>query len=79
MLAFSHFTKSNYRILKAGHFKCLSWAKCYKMKFAFTKYKLIHFTKTQQFNLEASVCLDNTNKQPSLEIKVLGVWLDTKL
>ena len=49
------------------------------MRFALTKYKLIHFTRSWQFNLEASVYLSNIEKQPSLNIKVLNVWLDTKL
>ena len=49
------------------------------MKFAPTKYELIHFTRSRQFDLQASVRLGGIEKLPSPEVKVLGVWLDTKL
>jgi len=49
------------------------------MKFAPNKYELIHFTRSRQFNLQASVHLEGTEKQPSTDIRVLGIWLDTKL
>ena len=49
------------------------------MKFAPSKYELIHFTRSRQFNLKASVRLGGTEKLPSPDVRVLGVWLDTKL
>jgi hypothetical protein len=49
------------------------------MKFAPSKYELIHFTRSRQFNLQASVYLEGTEKQPSADIRVLDIWLDTKL
>jgi hypothetical protein len=50
------------------------------MKFAPTKYELIHLTRSRtKFNLEASAHFGGTEKQPTAEVRVLGVWLDTKL
>ena len=80
MLAYSRSTESNCQILEAGHSRCLDWAKRHGMKFALNKYKLIHFTtKSRQFNLQACIQLSSTVKQPSSDIRVLRVWLDTKL
>src|SRR3981081_1225183 len=79
MLAYSRSTESNCQILEAGHAKCIDWAKCHGMKFVPSKYELIHFTRSCQFNLQASVYLGSTEKQPSTDIRVLGIWLDTKL
>ena len=79
MLAYSRSTESNCRILEAGHSRCLDWAKRHGMRFAPKKYELIHFTRSRQFNLGASVRLDGTEKQPSPDIRVLGVWVDIKL
>jgi hypothetical protein len=80
MLAYGRSTESNCRILEAGHLRCLGWARRHGMRFAPTKYELIHFTRSRSlFNLRASVYLDGTEKQPSPDIRVLGVWLDTKL
>ena len=79
MLAYSRSTKTNCKILETGHARCLDWAKRHGMRFAPTKYELIHFTRGRKFNLEASVRLGGTEKQPSPDVRVLGVWLDTKL
>jgi len=50
------------------------------MKFAPAKYELIHVTRSRtKFNLEASANFEGTKKQPTTEVRVLGVWLDTKL
>ncbi len=49
------------------------------MRFTPSKYELIHFTRSRRFDLGASVRLGGTEKQPSPDIRVLGVWLDTKL
>jgi hypothetical protein len=46
MLAFSRSTETNCRILETGHSRCLDWAKRHGMKFAPTKYELIHFTRS---------------------------------
>jgi hypothetical protein len=79
MLAYSRLTESNCRILEAGHSRCLSWARRHEIRFAPTKYKLIYFTRSRQFNLGASIYLGGIEKQPFPDIRVLGVWVDTKL
>lgn len=79
MLAYSRSTENNCRILEASHARCLDWAKRHGMRFAPTKYELIHFTRRRQFNLRASINLGSVNKEPSPSIRVLGIWLDTKL
>jgi hypothetical protein len=79
ILAYSRSTGSNCRMLEEEHSRCLAWAKRHGMRFAPTKYELIHFTRSRQFNLRASIHLGSIEKQPSSDIRVLGVWLDTKL
>jgi hypothetical protein len=79
MLAYSRSTESNCRIIEEGHSRCLDWAMRHGMRFAPAKYELIHFTRGRQFNLQAYVQLNGVEKQPSPDIMVLGVWLDTKL
>lgn len=50
------------------------------MKFAPSKYELIHFTRSRtKFNLQASAKFGTVEKAPSQDVRVLGVWLDTKL
>jgi hypothetical protein len=50
------------------------------MSFAPAKYELIHFTRHRtKFNLQASLNLGTVLKTPALDVRVLGVWLDTKL
>ena len=49
------------------------------MKFAPMKYKLIHFTRSKRFNLEASIHLGGIEKAPKSEVRVLGIWVDPKL
>ena len=80
MLAYGRSTESNCRVLEAGHSRCLAWARRHGMRFAPNKYELIHFTRSsKQFNLQASVHLEGVNKLPSPDIRVLGIWVDTKL
>ena len=50
------------------------------MKFAPQKYELIHFTRSRtRFNLKAGIRFNDEIKTPASEVRVLGVWLDTKL
>ena len=50
------------------------------MKFAPQKYELVHFTRSRKaFNLVATVNLTGAQIEPKGEVRVLGVWLDTKL
>jgi len=73
-------TEANCRTLERIHERCLEWARKHGMKFAPTKYELIHFTRSRtKFNLQASATFGNAEKPPSQDVRVLGVWLDTKL
>jgi len=64
----------------AIHQKCLQWANRFGQKFPPQKYELIHFTRRRNtVNLAASIQLDGVVLEPKKDIRVLGVWLDTKL
>ena len=50
------------------------------MKFVPQKYELVYFTRSRKaFNLEATVNITGAQIEPKGEVRVLGVWLDTKL
>jgi hypothetical protein len=49
------------------------------MKFAPKKYELIHFSRCKRFNLRVGIRLEGETKTPSLDIRILGIWVDTKL
>ncbi len=80
LLAYSKSTEQNCATLSQVHERCLDWAGRHGMKFAPHKYELIHFTTAKKkHNLQASIKVGETEKLPSLQVKVLGVWLDPKL
>jgi hypothetical protein len=80
ILTYGTSTEANYRTLERVHTQCLHWAKRHRIRFAPAKYELIHLTRSRtKFNLEASAHFGGTKKQPIAEVRVLGVWLDTKL
>ena len=57
-----------------------SWALRHGISFAPHKYELIHFTTaSRRHNLQASIKIGGTIKEPSESVRVLGVWLDPKL
>jgi hypothetical protein len=49
------------------------------MKFALKKYKLIYFTRSKRFNLQAGIQIGETEKAPTKEVRILGIWVDPKL
>lgn len=80
ILTYSRTTETNCRTLEKVHDNCLAWAKRYGMSFAPQKYELTHFTRSHtKFNLQASAHFNGVQKEPAQEVKVLGVWLDSKL
>ena len=79
LLVYSESTETNCRKLEQVHEKLLQWAQKHGMKFAPKKYKLIHFTRSKRFNLEASICLGGIEKAPKAEVRILGIWVDPKL
>ena len=67
-------TEANYKILERTYRKCLEWARRFNIKFATKKYKLIHFTiATKRFNLSATIRIRDVVKNPTKEVRVLGV------
>lgn len=80
ILTYSKSTETNCRTLERIHNECLVWARRHGMSFAPQKYELTHFTRSRtKFNLQASASFNGIHKEPSKEVKVLGVWLDSKL
>ena len=80
-LAYSKSTEQNCKLLERAHDEALAWAKRHGIQFEPRKYELIHFTRaTRRFNLQATIRLGNgLVKEPTKEVRVLGVWLDSKL
>lgn len=74
ILAYSLSMASNCRALEKVHTECLKWARKHGIQFALNKYKLIHFTRRQRaFDLTEIIQLEGTTKEPSPDIRVLGV------
>ena len=80
ILTYGRSTETNCRTLEAAHSRCLEWAKRHGMSFAPKKYELIHFTRSHtKFNLQAGIDFGHGPVSPSPDVRILGVWLDTKL
>ena len=79
LLTYGPSTAQNCASLQLGHNICLEWGRTHGMKFAPAKYKLVHFTRRQGFDLQASVTLAETIVHPEPTVKILGVVLDSKL
>jgi len=80
ILAYSATTEQNCSRLREVHEKCQNWALRHGISFAPHKYELIHFTTaSKRHNLQASIDIGGTTKEPSKSVRVLGVWLDPKL
>lgn len=80
ILAYGKSTAETCRLLEEAHSKCLAWAKKFGMKFAPAKYELIHFTRrSKKFDMTATVQLGEVTQTPKAEIRILGVWVDSKL
>jgi len=81
LLAYSHSTETNCRVLEGAHTKLLKWASQHGMCFAPKKYKLVHFSHSRKdkFNLKARIQLGETEKEPTQDVHILGVQVDSKL
>ena len=79
ILAYSQSTAGNCKKLEKVHERCLAWAKRFGLKFASQKYELIHFSRRYSFDLSATVQLRGIALEPKQDVRVLGVWIDTKL
>jgi exonuclease III len=80
ILTYGTSTEGNCQRLQAAFVRCQAWARRFGVTFAPDKFELIHFTRSRtKFNLAATVRLDDITVAPSTVVRVLGVWLDTKL
>jgi hypothetical protein len=80
ILAYGKSTAATCKALEEAHSRCLLWAKKFGIKFALSKYELIHFTRRRHaFDLSATVRLGDVVQDPKTEVRILGVWVDTKL
>jgi hypothetical protein len=80
ILTFRKTTEENCRRLEAAHAKCLRWAAQHGAAFAPQKYQLIHFTRSRKrHNLQATVDIQGFQAGPVPSLRLLGVWVDTKL
>ena len=69
----------NARELKRLLDKSEQWRRQHGAQFEKSKYVLIHFTRNSTIRTKASVIIDGTRIQPSMEAKYLGVTFDQKL
>jgi len=80
ILTFGKTTEENCQRLEAAHAKCLRWAAQHGAAFAPQKYQLIHFTRSRRrHNLQATVDIQGFQEGPVPSLRLLGVWIDTKL
>ena len=79
LLAFSSSLKSNLLKLKSTHSKCQDWARKHSMKFAPEKYELLYFSRRRRDNLQLSLRLGEVVLQPKEEVRILGLYFDSKL
>jgi hypothetical protein len=80
ILTYGTSTTINCRTLEQAHERYLAWAARHAMCFAPNKYELTHFTcSRKRFDLQAGAKFGSISKAPSPDVRVLGVWLNTKL
>ena len=73
-------TERNCGFLEKAHEICLEWAKTHRATFAPKKYELVHLTRRpKRVNLAATIRIDQVTITPGAAIRVLGLWIDTKL
>jgi hypothetical protein len=66
----------NCRQLEAAHERCLSWARRHGGKFALDKYKLIHFTRRHNADIQAAAQIEGFDGKLVDSLRVLGVSVD---
>ena len=80
ILAWGKSTKLNCSTLTQVYNRCITWAKRHGSAFSPSKYELIHLTRYSKiFNLAATITLDDTTVEPSTQVRILGVEIDSKL
>ena len=80
ILAYGTNTESNCRTLSKLHNRCQEWARTHGVSFAPQKYELLHLTKRpKKFNMKSTLQIDQIKITPKINIRVLGVQIDSKL
>jgi hypothetical protein len=79
LLAYSTTTATNCNNLVRTHQHGVEIAQAHGLQFAPDKFKLTHFTRSKIFDLTQSVQLDNMEVVPEESVRILGLWLDTRL
>jgi Reverse transcriptase (RNA-dependent DNA polymerase) len=80
ILIFGLTTQRNCNVLQRIHLKYETWAKRHGSKFNPQKYDLIHFTRRpRRYNMDASLTIKGQQINPSADIRILGVRLDSVL
>ena len=80
ILTYNESTKRNCQILRQIYDKYEKWAQQYNSKFAKSKHKLIHFSRTsKRYNMNVSLTLTNHEINAKTDVRVLNVQLNFKL
>ena len=80
LLIYGESIETNYYILKKVYEVYLKLARIYSLTFAFKKYELVYFIRTpKRFNIKAVVDLRSTITESKYNIRVLGLYVDSKV
>ena len=80
ILTYSTSTEENCKTLETIHRRSEAWAARHEAAFAPAKYQLIHLSKnSKKFNMQATVNIVNNIVNSKIDIRVLGVQIDTAL
>jgi hypothetical protein len=72
-------TTANCSNLERAHEQCIDWARTHGMRFATSKYTLIHFTRRKDADIQAPVRLQGSLIDPKPVVRILELQLDSKL
>ena len=79
LLSYGTSTAATCANLELAHKQCLEWARTHGMRFAISKYTLMHLTRRKGFDMQAPVRLQGTMVQPDQVVRILGLQVDSKL
>jgi len=80
LLVYSRSIEVNCNNLTKAHEICMRWAAKYGASFAPQKYELIYITRTlKKFNIKMVLNFSNTVIELGASLRVLGLYIDTKL
>ena len=80
LLVYSGSTEDNCRVLHKAYDICLKWTRTHGAIFASKKYELIHLIRSlKRFNIKAFLDFKEVKIDLDSSIRVLGLYMDTKL